>query len=78
MSEFSKLQWHCRRGMKELDIVLTRYLQQQYNDAPPSEQHSFQKLLELPDTDLYAYFIGQKIPTDENLFILLEKIRKSS
>lgn len=76
MSEFSKLQWRCRRGMKELDILLSCYLRQHYNETSIDEQQNFQKLLELPDVDLYAYFIGREEPTDTRLTILIEKIRR--
>ncbi len=67
MSELSKLKWRCRRGMKELDVLLTRYLEQRYEQAPITEQMTFQALLELPNIDLYAYLIGQKKPADKEL-----------
>ncbi|TGO02253.1 hypothetical protein PN36_27835 [Candidatus Thiomargarita nelsonii] len=59
MNELSKLKWRCRRGMKELDVLLTRYLEQCYEQAPIAEQQTFQALLELPDMELYAYLLGQ-------------------
>jgi antitoxin CptB len=30
MTELSRLRWLCRRGMKELDVVMSRYLEQHY------------------------------------------------
>jgi antitoxin CptB len=72
-SEYSKLKWRCRRGMKELDVLLIRYLEQSYEQAPIAEQQTFQALLELPDMELYAYLLGQKTPTDGKLRALVEK-----
>jgi len=46
MSELSQLKWQCRRGMKELDLVLTHYLESQYLLASPQEQQTFKELLE--------------------------------
>jgi len=73
MNELSKLKWRCRRGMKELDVLLTRYLEQSYEQAPIAEQQTFQALLELPDMELYAYLVGQKTPTDGKWRALVEK-----
>jgi antitoxin CptB len=54
----SKLQWRCRRGTKELDVLLQRYLLQGYAAATPSEQRAFEMLLDQPDPDLQDYFSG--------------------
>jgi len=74
MSELSQLKWQCRRGMKELDLVLTHYLEHQYLLASPQEQQTFKEWLELSDIDLYSYLIGQMVPTTENLSRLIEKM----
>jgi antitoxin CptB len=38
MTELSRLRWLCRRGMKELDVVMSRYLEQHYATASGAEQ----------------------------------------
>jgi antitoxin CptB len=76
MSELSKLKWRCRRGMKELDVLLTRYLEQRHEQAPITEQMTFQALLELPNIDLYAYLIGQKKSADKEMQALVERMRQ--
>jgi antitoxin CptB len=58
-----KLKWHCRRGMKELDVLLTQYLEQNYDKASKKEQQAFENLLKLSDNDLYALLILKKIDT---------------
>ncbi len=57
-NELSRLRWRCRRGMKELDIVLERYLKARYDDAPAAEQAEFLALLDCEDPDLWAWVIG--------------------
>ena len=74
MSEINQLKWQCRRSMKELEMLLTRYLEQKYEYAPINEQQTFQTLLELPDIDLYAYLVKRKMPIDENIQTLFEKM----
>jgi antitoxin CptB len=61
-ADLGRLRWHCRRGMKELDILLTRYLDERYGGAPEQEQLAFQQLLEAQDPLIYAYCLGQERP----------------
>jgi antitoxin CptB len=69
-----KLRWRCRRGMKELDLLLTRFLDDRYAEAPPEEQRSFRGLLELPDPVIYDYLLGRDSPADPNLKSLVLRI----
>ena len=73
-SEIGKLRWRCRRGMKELDLLLTRYVDEGYRDATPAEQKAFRELLDANDPLLYAYFLGRESPPDAVLSSLLERI----
>jgi antitoxin CptB len=68
-----KLRWRCRRGMKELDILLTRYVDERYRAASAEEQQAFQGLLETQDPVIYAYLLGQERPP-EHLAALIERI----
>jgi antitoxin CptB len=69
-----KLRWRCRRGMRELDELLTRYLDEQYADASAAQQSAFRDLLESPDPLIYAYFLGRQAPADPTLSLVLERI----
>ncbi|HXI48093.1 MAG TPA: succinate dehydrogenase assembly factor 2 [Steroidobacteraceae bacterium] len=71
--DVGKLRWRCRRGMKELDILLTRYVDERYGSAPADEQQAFQGLLETQDPLIYAYCLGQERPP-EHLAALIERI----
>ncbi len=53
--------------MKELDQLLTRYLDSAYVDAPDAEKAAFEALLELPDPELAGYFLGRQRPEDETI-----------
>ena len=59
-----QLRWRCRRGMRELDVLLLNYLERYFSDASPAEQRGFIALLELPDPVLFAYLTGRDTPTD--------------
>jgi antitoxin CptB len=60
--------------MKELDLLLTRYVDERYRDATPDEQQAFRQLLDANDPLLYAYFLGRESPPDAVLSSLLERI----
>jgi antitoxin CptB len=70
----SKLNWQCRRGMKELDALLTGYLNERYDDAPEAEKAAFRALLELPDPDLVGYLLQRQVPESEALAGVVEYI----
>ena len=71
----SKLRWHCRRGMRELDVLMLRYLEDSFESATAKEQQGFVELLALEDPILFAYVVGREEPQDENLQKLVQKIR---
>ena len=72
--ETRRLLWRCRRGMKELDILLERFARERYEGAPVAQKHAFARLLELPDPDLVDYFFGYATPDDPELAHLTQLI----
>ena len=62
--EARKVLWRCRRGMKELDILLERYARERYEASSTDEQAAFTRLLDLPDPDLADYFFGHAVPAE--------------
>ena len=74
MSELGKLRWRCRRGMRELDVLLTRYVEERYRDAPAAHQDAFRQLLEAQDGTIYAYCFGGERPPTALLASLIEQI----
>jgi len=76
--EISRLRWLCRRGMKELDVVLSRYLEQRYASASSSDQAQFRALLQLPDPDLYNLLLGRDAATDAECARFLQRLRAGS
>lgn len=63
----ARLQWHCRRGMKELDLLLREWLDRFYDSAADPQRQLFARLLELPDPVLAACLLGQERARDPAL-----------
>ena len=51
--------------MKELDALLTAYLEQHYERASDAEKAAFQALLALPDPVLVGYLLQRRTPDSE-------------
>lgn len=52
MESYAKLRWQCRRGCKELDLLLLYYLENRYPDADETERQRFVELLQMDDGQL--------------------------
>jgi len=68
-----RMLWRCRRGMKELDVLLERYVRIGSVDSA-QERRLFSALLELPDPELAAYVFGHAVPADPQLARLARRI----
>ncbi len=71
----SRLRWRCRRGMRELDVMLTRYLDRVWETASSAERDAFVQLVELQDPDLFGYLVGRTIPAEESQRAVIARIR---
>lgn len=70
----AKLQWHCRRGMLELDIILGRFLTERFMQLSENDQNDFEKLLNNHDQDLFNWLVHKQIPTDPSLVHIVAQI----
>jgi antitoxin CptB len=70
-----RLRWGCRRGMKELDVMLERFTHAP--DALDSSERraALEELLALPDPLLAAYLLGVNTPPEAHLAQLTAAIR---
>jgi antitoxin CptB len=69
-----RLRWRCRRGMRELDQLLLRYLDVRWPQAPESERAVFLRLLECEDDKLWQWFMGRERPERTDLHDLVAAI----
>ena len=74
MSEKSRLRWQCRRGMRELDELLLRYLEEQYPLADDDEKAAFQAVLALADPELNGYLLQRQTPPTEPIANVINQI----
>ncbi len=75
MNQLARLRWQCRRGTKELDLLLQCYLDSGYVVADEDEKAQFVELLEQEDDDLVAVLMGDWDVETEKMKALVGKIR---
>ena len=61
MEELARLKWQCRRGTKELDFLLLRYLETGYLAADEEERALFVELLGMEDDALVGVLMGELV-----------------
>jgi antitoxin CptB len=73
--EIRKLKWRCRRGMRELDQLLERWLDTQWRQSNDADRNTFLRLLDSEDDRLWKWFLGHETAPDPELQALVERIR---
>lgn len=71
----ARLRWLCRRGMKELDVLLERFLAESYEELGAAEQNAFIRLMQMEDPDLYGVLMGRQTAPDHECADVIELLR---
>lgn len=74
MENLQKLAWRCRRGTKELDVLMQKFLNEHYSNVTPALQHAFERMLDMQDPELYDLLVGRQKSPDENISQVIEHI----
>ena len=74
-AELRRLRWRCRRGMRELDQLFERYLDQSWRQASDAERAVFLRLLACEDDRLWRWFLGYDPADDAELQTMVDRIR---
>ena len=74
-AELKRLRWRCRRGMRELDQLLTRWLDREWTAASDAQREVFLRLLDSEDDRLWRWFLGHETAPDAALDSLIQSIR---
>lgn len=73
-AELGRLRWRCRRGMRELDQLMLRYLDQRWREAPADERAQFERLLGCEDDRLWRWVLGREVVGDAGLDEIVRRI----
>jgi len=69
------MKWQCRRGMRELDVLLSGWLEDQYDAVGDDDRSAFRRLLSLPDPEIARYLLAGERAGDPDIARVVERIR---
>jgi len=72
---WNRIVWRCRRGMLENDLVLTRFLAARGESMTELEIAMLDRLLDLPDNELWDIISGRQQPNDASVAPLVTALR---
>ncbi|MFT5397072.1 MAG: antitoxin CptB [Gammaproteobacteria bacterium] len=73
----SRLLWRCRRGIREMDIVLQTFLNQSYDTLSDTDKNTFAQLLDEADLDILNWIMGKGEPENDGIKNIITLIRQS-
>ena len=77
-AEYERLRWRCiRRALLELDIALTCFLDEQFDQLNADQQQVFAELADMEDHDLWYLISGQAECDDPRYAPIVALLRKS-
>ncbi|MEZ5564408.1 MAG: succinate dehydrogenase assembly factor 2 [Gammaproteobacteria bacterium] len=76
--ELARLRWRCRRGMRELDVLLLRYLDHEYSSAAPAAQAAFESLLSAQDPEIVDLLAGRLKAEDSAVNAIIQRLLAQS
>ena len=74
----NRIHWQCRRGMREHDELLGRFMADGYETLDSQEREHLVRLLEYPDQLLLSWFMGRAVPADGDVARLVRRIRHTT
>lgn len=79
VTDLNQLRWRCRRGMREMDILLGDFLESEYSSLTPAIQNSFRALLDEFDQDILDWIMQRREAPDQytELITLLREYRRT-
>lgn len=76
MSELDRIRWHCRRGLLELDLVLSKFLERCLPTMDAADIEAFKRLLEHSDNHLWDLVSHRAEIEDPAESRVLERLRR--
>lgn len=72
--QYAKLRWNCRRGMLELDLLLSAFLDKAFNNLSEAEKIQFEQLLACTDQELYYWLVKRELPEKTQFSSIINRI----
>jgi antitoxin CptB len=74
----NRMAWQCRRGMRELEVLLNGFLERRFERLDARERDGFARLLGYPDAVLLEWLLGRMVPADKDVADIVQDIRHTA
>ena len=71
--EINRLQWKCRRGMREIDLLLREFLENSLKQLGPEDLITLDEVLNYDDQTLFDFIFKNKSLGDESHEVFINK-----
>lgn len=62
-----RLRWQCRRGIKEVEVLLIPFFEECYPGLSAEDKQLFEKLLDQHDVEMFEWFTHRSKPEAADL-----------
>ena len=69
-----KLRWKSRRGMKELDVLLEAFFEQQAESLLADDWPQLEEFLDQEDDVLFDWISGRNLPANPDMLNLIDTL----
>ena len=74
IADVRELMWQCRRGIKEVEVVLVPFLQRHYPALSDERKALFVRLLDCEDADMFEWFTERSEAEDKLIQGMVDEI----
>ena len=78
MLDKNQLRWRCRRGVRELDVIFGRLIENEFESLAENEVRALERLLEVPDPVIMDWIFGRSISDDSEIQALVVRLKRIS
>jgi len=74
--DLKQLVWRCRRGVRELDVLFSGYLESDYPTLNEVQKAAFERLLDVQDPIIMDWLFAKSEPEDKEIGIIIIQLRE--
>ena len=69
-----RLTWQCRRGIKEVEVLLAPFFEQHFDSLTDTEKDRFEMFLKEQDADIFEWFTMRIVPENPEMAVMVNVI----
>ena len=74
-ARIDRARWRCRRGMKELDVLLERFAARDLDRIEDGDLDALERLLDAPDQDILEWLASASATPPSGMIGIVSRIR---